>query len=183
VQRWCRATGETDVITRNIRSCHPVMPSGRRTTAPALAAVLVVLALAGSVDAKSLELNFDRATARAGQVVIARGSFRIWPALSRELPGIVVYLIPTRLGHADYNTGWSVLPAPGSRGTYRIGTMSERNHRLFLRFTMPRVPPGDYMTASWCPVPKCGDASRFDAGALWGARWSGKPGAVIRVKR
>lgn len=159
------------------------MASGRRTAVPALAAVLVVLALAGSADAKSLDVNFDRATARPGQVVTARGSFRVWPGLSRELPGIVMYLIPTRLGHADYNTGWSVLPAPGSRGTFRIGTMTERNHRLFLRFTMPRVPPGNYTTASWCPLRACGDASRFDAGALWGAPWTGKPGDVIRVTR
>lgn len=159
------------------------MASGRRTTASALAAVLAALALVGSVDAKSLDVNFDRAAARPGQVVTARGSFRVWPALSRQLPSIVVFLIPTRLGHADYNTGWSVLPPPGRRGTYRIGTMGERNHRLFLRFTMPRVPPGNYMTASWCPASACGDASRFAAGALWGAPWTGKPGDVIRVTR
>src|SRR6266704_2682530 len=102
------------------------MAFGRRATAPALAAGLV-LALAGSADAKSFDLRFDRATARPGQAVTARGSFRVWPGLSRVLPGIVVYLIPTRLGHADYNTGWAVLPPPGSRGTYRLGRMSERN--------------------------------------------------------
>jgi hypothetical protein len=45
----------------------------------------------------------------------------VYPALARVLPSVVVYLIPTRLGHADYNMGWSVLPPPGSRHTYRLG--------------------------------------------------------------
>jgi len=89
------------------------MASGRRATASTLGAALLVLALAGSADAKSLDLNFDRATARPGR--------------------------------------W-VLP-----------------------------PPGNYTTASWCPVRACGSASRFVAGALWGAPWTGKPGDVIRV--
>jgi hypothetical protein len=146
-------------------------------------AAALALGLAASAEAKSFDLTFDRASARPGQIVTARGSFRVWPALSRELPGVVVYLIPTRLGHADYNTGWSALPPPGSRGTYLLGRMRERGHHLYLRFTMPRVPPGDYMTASWCPVRACGAASSFSAAALWGARWTGEPGDVVRVTR
>jgi hypothetical protein len=154
-----------------------------RRAAHGLAAAVLALMLAGSADAKSFDLRFDRATARPSEVVTARGSFRVWPGLSRLLPNVVVYLIPTRLGHADYNTGWAVLPPPGSRGTYRLGRMGERRHELFIRFTMPQVPPGDYTTASWCPVRACGDAARFSAAALWGAPWAARPGVVIRVPR
>ncbi|HEV7566429.1 MAG TPA: hypothetical protein VGO31_10760 [Microbacteriaceae bacterium] len=159
------------------------MSSTRRATARVFAAAVLVLAVAGPADAKSFEVSFDRATARPGQVVTARGTFQVWPGLSHVLPSVVVYLIPTRLGHANYNTGWSVLPPPGSRGTYRLGRMSERNHHLFLRFTLPHVPIGDYMTASYCPAPACGDADSFAAAGLWGAPWAGKPGVVIRVTR
>jgi hypothetical protein len=155
----------------------------RTSFALLLSAVVLALGLAPSADAKSFDLTFDRASARPGQVVTARSSFRVWPALARELPGVVVYLIPTRLGHADYNTGWSALPPPGSRGTHLLGKLRERDHHLFLRFTMPRVAPGNYMTASWCPVKTCGEASSFSAAGLWGAPWTGKPGDVIRVRR
>jgi hypothetical protein len=99
------------------------------------------------------------------------------------MPGVVVYLVPTRLGHADYNTGWSVLPPPGSKHTYRIGAMTEHNNRAYLRFVMPQVPPGDYMTAFWCRNIYCGSTGTFYASALWNAPWTGKPGLAIRVTR
>lgn len=150
----------------------------------ALVGAALVLTLAVSANAKSFELNFDRATATPGTMITARSSFLVYPALARVLPSVVVYLIPTRLGHADYNTGWAVLPPPGSRRTYKLGTMTEQRQRLYLRFVMPRVPPGDYMTASWCPPRVCGDSAwNFSASGLWGSPWTGKPSAVIRVIR
>ena len=155
----------------------------RTSFAVVLMAAALALGLGAPAQAKSFDLTFDRASARPGQVVTARGSFLVWPGLSRALPGIVVYLIPTRLGHADYNTGWSALPPPGSRGTHLLGRMREQRHHLFLRFTMPRVSPGNYTTATWCPVRSCGEGSRFSAAALWGAPWAGRSGDVIRVTR
>jgi hypothetical protein len=159
------------------------MTAGRRLIALGLVAALA-LTLAASAAAKSFDLNFDRASGRPGTAVTARSNFLVYPALARVLPSVVVYLIPTRLGHADYNMGWSVLPPPGSRHTYRLGTMTQKNRRLFLRFAIPRVPPGDYMTASWCPPRICGETAwNFSASTLWGSPWTRKPGAVIRVTR
>ena len=152
-----------------------------RLLATALILGTLVFGVADSAAAKSLDVTFARTTARTGDTVTARGSFRVWPALAAQLPSIVVYLIPTRLGHADYNTGVSVLPPPGSRRTYRLGAMSVRDRRLYLRFAMPEVPPGDYMTATWCPESACNTAAGFRAGGLWGARWTKTPGDVIRV--
>jgi hypothetical protein len=159
------------------------MEPSRRAISFAFVAAVLALALAASADAKSFDLIFAKTTARPGDIVTASSSFRVWPGLARVVPSVVVYLIPTRLGHADYNTGWSVLPPPGSRGTYRLGRMGQRSGRLFLRFTMPRLRPGDYMTASWCPPRACGSAAGFVASALWGASWTGKRGDVIRVPR
>ena len=150
-----------------------------------LALVLVGLALvlAPAADAGPFALAFHQATAKPGETVTATGVI-VWPGAARYTPDVIAYLIPTHLGHADYNTGWSVLPAPGARGTYRIGRMSVRNRRLYLRFRIPRVPAGDYMTAFRClPDTVCGETGSFYASGLWGTPWTGKPGLVIRVTR
>ena len=147
----------------------------------ALVATSLVLALASVASAGPFALGFRQATAKPGQTVVAVGVI-VWPNANQYTASVVAYLIPTHLGHADYNTGWSVLPAPGARGTYRLGHMSVRNKRLYLRFKMPHVRPGNYMTAFWClPHTSCGDVGTFYASALWGAPWTGKPGFVIRV--
>jgi hypothetical protein len=152
---------------------------GRLFVPIALAALALVIAPAA--DAK-FALVFHEATATPGEAVTATG-VTVWPGVTRYLSGVVVYLVPTRLGHADYNTGWAVLPPPGSRHTYRLGKMSERRQRLFLRFKVPRVPPGNYMTAFWClPHTFCGDVGTFYAAGLWGAPFTGKPGFVIRIR-
>jgi hypothetical protein len=131
----------------------------------AIVAAGLFLVVVPAATAGPFAVSFQRAAARPGQSVVATGVI-VWPDAYQYTPSVIAYLIPTRLGHADYNTGLSVLPKPGSHGTYRLGPVGVRNNRVFLRFTVPRVPPGNY-TAS----------------VLWGAPWTGKPGMVIRITR
>lgn len=137
--------------------------------------VALLLLTASPADA-ALAFRFDRASARPGQSVVA-----FEPGWNGVPTGLIVYLVPTRLpGVTPDAAGSYILPEPPAHGVVRLGRPHlTGSHRLAVRFRVPRVPPGDYTTAFWCR--SCATGGDFFAGALWGARWTGAPGAVLRI--
>jgi hypothetical protein len=142
-----------------------------------LGVVVVVLAAASPAEA-ALAFRFNRASARPGQPVVA-----FEPGWSTSPSGVIVYLVPTRLpGVTPDSAGSYILRRPPAHHTIRLGRPHlSRTHRLFIRFRVPHVPPGNYTTGFWCL--SCAKHGDFFASALWGAPWTGAPGEVLRITR
>jgi hypothetical protein len=146
-------------------------------------AVLAGLWLASSLFMVSsaqaaLAFRFDRASAQPGAYVVA-----FEPGWRSAPTGVIVYLVPTRLpGVRPDPAGSYILSNPPAHGAIRLGRPRlTESRRLSIRFRVPRVPPGDYTTAFWCPT--CAKHGDFYASALWGAAWTRTPGAVVRITR
>jgi hypothetical protein len=124
-----------------------------------------------------LGVTFSRATAQLGDSVAASGVTQ-W---SGSTAGITAYLTSTRLRvfRPNYNGIQPILLKPPAHGVWRLGGFSVRHHRLFIRFSVPKVPPGDYTVAFQCGT--CSPGGDFLLQTLWGEPWSGKPGFVLRV--
>jgi hypothetical protein len=149
------------------------------TRARILVGLGVVVMLAAASPAKAaLAFRFNRASAHPGQYVIAfEGGWRSVPT------GVVVYLVPTRLpGVTPDAAGSYILPKPPAHHTIRLGRPRlAQSHRLFVRFRVPHVVPGNYTTAFWCL--SCAKHGDFFASALWGAPWTGARDGVLRIMR
>lgn len=126
-----------------------------------------------------LGVRFDRASAPPGGLVTATG-VTLWSGSTR---GITTYLIPTHL--RSFRPGYTgvqpVLLKPPKHGVWKLGSLSVRRHKLFIRFRVPNVPPGDYTIGWQCLT--CASGGDFFAQVVWGTPWTGKPGFVLRTTR
>jgi hypothetical protein len=137
---------------------------------------VALLLLAASPADAALAFRFNRASAHPGRFVVAfEEGWRTVPA------GLTVYLVPTRLpGVTPDAAGSYILRKPPAHHAVRLGrTRLTRSHRLSIRFRVPNVASGNYTTAFWCM--SCVGRGDFFASALWGARWTGAPGSVLRI--
>jgi hypothetical protein len=152
---------------------------GTITKARILAGLSIVVMLAAAAPAEAaLAFRFNRASAHPGQYVVAFESG--W----RSVPtGVVVYLVPIRLpGVTPDAAGGYILRKPPGQHTISLGRPRVgQSHRLFVRFRVPRVVPGDYTTAFWCL--SCAKHGDFFASAPWGAPWTGAADLVLRITR
>jgi hypothetical protein len=145
-----------------------------RVVASGIALLLLTTSPAGA----ALAFRFDRASARPGQSVLA-----FEPGWNGVPGGLTLYLVPTRLpGVTPDAAGSYILKGPPAHGAIRLGgPYLTASHRIAIRFRVPRARPGDYTIAFWCL--SCSKDGDFFASALWGARWTGAPGSVLRITR
>jgi hypothetical protein len=150
------------------------------TSLVAVVAVAVATFAVSTASASGgLGLRFDRASARPGGYVTGTG-VTLWFGSAR---GITAYLIPTHLRafRPGYTGVQPVLLTPPKHGVWKLRSLSLRRHRLFIRFRVPNVPPGNYTIGWQCMT--CTSGGDFFAQVLWDTPWTGKPGFVIRIIR
>lgn len=148
--------------------------------AVSLCAVSSAVILCGSaIGSGGLGITFDRSSAHAGDWLTGTG-ITLW---SGTTSGITAYFTSTRLGafKPNYNGLQPILSKPPKRGVWRLGGFGVRHRRLYIRFRVPSVPPGDYTVAFQCAT--CAPGGDFFLQTLWGRPWSCTPGVVVRVVR
>jgi len=129
----------------------------------AVAAIALVVPISAQA---ALSFAFDRAQARTGQLVHAYQADpdgNPAPAWDR-LEGVTIYLARVR--------------APSRR--VRLGQMGIDDQGVWsIDFRVPRVAPGLYTIAFFCEP--CGNTYFSSIGT--DARWTGRPGRVLKVRR
>jgi hypothetical protein len=130
-----------------------------------LATAAIALLVPLSAQA-ALSFTFDRAQARAGQLVHAYqadAEGNPAPAWDR-LDGVTLYL--ARVNNLSRRV--------------RLGPMGIDDHGVWsIAFRVPKIKPGLFMVAFFCRP--CGNT--FFGSTYVGSSWTGKPGRVLKVRR
>lgn len=147
-----------------------------------LAAGLALLAISPDDARADLGLIFDRAQAVPGERVEAFSGQKETgrPSANPPIEGVRVYFVPIELVKRQTDLRSTGLPRD-ARWLPLGPVRQDQEGVIRMRFSIPRVPPGDYTTGFWCQPcgPPKGD---FFTSALPQERWRPLPyRTVIRI--